>query len=106
MKLGSAVLTTATGDIDLAVLQQLCDEVAAQAKQGRRVVIVTSGAVAAGRGALGLRDRKPTIAVKQALAAVGQSRLMQMYTGFSSGMTSWWGRCCSPAATWKTGAVK
>jgi glutamate 5-kinase len=80
LKLGSAVLTTTQGELDEPVLRQLCDEVAALVSSGRKVIIVTSGAVAAGRGALGVRDRKPTIAVKQALAAVGQSRLMQIYT--------------------------
>ena len=80
LKFGSAVLTTTSGELDMPVLRQLCDEIALLAKSGRKIVLVTSGAVAAGRGVLGIKDKKPTIAVKQALAAVGQSRLMQIYT--------------------------
>jgi glutamate 5-kinase len=80
LKLGSAVLTTSAGELDMPVMRQICDEVAGLFQQGKQVVVVTSGAVAAGRGALGIKDRKPTIAVKQALAAVGQTRLMQIYT--------------------------
>jgi glutamate 5-kinase len=82
IKLGSAVLTNADGDLDLPVMRNLCAEVAGLLHRGRKVIVVTSGAVAAGRGALKENDRRPTIAVKQALAAVGQSRLMQLYTDF------------------------
>jgi len=81
VKLGSAVLTEPeTAALDLNVLDSVCGEVAALVKSGRQIVLVTSGAVAAGRGVLNIWDRKPTIAVKQALAAVGQSRLMQIYS--------------------------
>lgn len=81
IKLGSAVLTCPeTADLDLTVLKAVCSEVAQQVKAGRQIILVTSGAVAAGRGVLNVWDRKPTIAVKQALAAVGQSRLMQIYS--------------------------
>jgi len=80
VKLGSAVLTTPAGELDMPVLRSLCAEMAELMHAGRNIILVTSGAVAAGRGALGIRNRKPTIAEKQALAAVGQSRLMQIYT--------------------------
>ncbi|MGI8905454.1 MAG: glutamate 5-kinase [Candidatus Sumerlaeaceae bacterium] len=80
LKLGSAVLTTGGGELDISVMTQICEEIAELLKRGRKVVLVTSAAVAAGRSALGVKDRKPTIAVKQALAAVGQTRLMQIYT--------------------------
>lgn len=82
LKLGSAVLTAPGGDLDLHVIRQICNEVSELQKAGKQIVIVTSGAVAAGRGALGVKDSKPTISVKQALAAVGQPRLMQIYTYF------------------------
>ncbi len=81
VKLGSAVLTEPnSAALDLKVLETVCSEVAAMVKAGRQIIVVTSGAVAAGRGVLDVWDRKPTIAVKQALAAVGQSRLMQIYS--------------------------
>jgi glutamate 5-kinase len=59
--------------------------VAGLREKGCQVVIVSSGAVAAGRMALGLADRPRTIPQKQAAAAVGQSKLMQAYEeAFSS----------------------
>jgi len=79
LKLGSAVLTGADGDLDTSLMKSICDWTAARVAAGRRMIIVTSGAVAAGRAALGVRDRQLTIARKQALAAVGQSRLMSVY---------------------------
>lgn len=79
LKIGSAVLTSATGDLDLPLMKTLCDRVAALMKEGKRVILVSSGAVAAGRAALGERQRQLTISRKQALAAVGQSRLMAVY---------------------------
>lgn len=80
LKLGSAVLTNAAGEIDLGTLGGICDEVAQLVRNGRKIIIVTSGAVAAGRAAFGFKRRAASIAEKQALAAVGQSRLMGIYT--------------------------
>lgn len=80
VKLGSAVLTqSGTAALDMDVLEEICAQVAVLVKDGRQIIVVTSGAVAAGRGVLNVWDPKPTIAVKQALAAVGQTRLMQIY---------------------------
>jgi len=79
LKVGSAVLTNAEGDLDKAMLHTIADWTSNRMDAGCNVILVTSGAVAAGRSALGLRDRNLTISQKQALAAVGQSRLMQMY---------------------------
>jgi glutamate 5-kinase len=80
VKIGSAVLTTPQGDLDMAVIQETADTVADLMRAGRRVILVSSGAVAAGRGALGMLGKPATIAEKQALAAVGQSRLMHIYS--------------------------
>lgn len=82
VKLGSAVLTAPDGALDLPVLSGLIDGMAALRAGGRRVIVVTSGAVAAGRQALGIgpaAGKKATIAEKQAMAAVGQCRLMAVY---------------------------
>lgn len=81
IKLGSAVLTeTGVFALDLPVMEEICRQVAEQVKAGRQIIMVTSAAVAAGRSLLQVYDKKPTIAVKQALAAVGQSRLMMIYS--------------------------
>src|SRR6516165_1589083 len=79
VKVGTGVLTDSRKQPDLAQMEQLVAQVAEQRRAGKEIVLVTSGAVGAGMGALGL-DRRPTdLADLQACAAVGQSRLMAMY---------------------------
>ncbi len=80
-KIGTSSLTDHQGDIVTSAVVKLCDEVAALGVEGHEVVIVTSGAIGAGLPALGLGgDRRPRDAVTlQAVAAVGQTRLMQVY---------------------------
>ncbi len=79
VKLGTGVLTDDRKLIDPAQLKQLVAQVAALRKAGKEVVLVTSGAVGAGMGALGYHTRPSDLAEKQACAAVGQSRLMATY---------------------------
>jgi glutamate 5-kinase len=78
-KIGSSSLTDARGMIDLGAVVTLCREVVELKAEGHRVVIVTSGAVAAGVAALGLAERPTDLPTLQALSAAGQSRLMQVY---------------------------
>ena len=79
VKLGTGVLTDSRMLIDPAQLAQLVAQVAALKQAGKEVVLVTSGAVGAGMGALGYDARPTDLAEKQACAAVGQSRLMAAY---------------------------
>jgi glutamate 5-kinase len=79
VKLGTGVLTDSRKQPDLAQLEQLVAQVAAQRKAGKEIVLVTSGAVGAGMGALGYEKRPNDLAELQACAAVGQSRLMAIY---------------------------
>jgi glutamate 5-kinase len=79
VKLGTGVLTDSRKLIDPAQLEQLVGQIAALRKAGKEVVLVTSGAVGAGMGALGYASRPTDLAEKQACAAVGQSRLMTAY---------------------------
>jgi glutamate 5-kinase len=79
VKLGTGVLTDTRKQPDPAQLEQLVAQVAAQRKAGREVILVTSGAVGAGMGVLGLEKRPVELAELQACAAVGQSRLMTIY---------------------------
>ena len=53
-------------------MEALAAQIAAARQQGLEILIVSSGAIAAGRGALGLSDRPKTIPQKQAAAAIGQ----------------------------------
>ncbi len=79
VKLGTGVLTDARKQPDLAQMEQLVGQVAEQRRKGRDVVLVSSGAVGAGMGALGHEKRPSELAELQACAAVGQSRLMSTY---------------------------
>ncbi len=78
-KLGTNVLTAGTDRLDTDVMASLVGQVARLRKAGAEVLVVTSGAIAAGRHRLGVsRDRKE-MPFRQMLAAVGQSDLMQAY---------------------------
>ncbi|MDR3073639.1 MAG: glutamate 5-kinase, partial [Deltaproteobacteria bacterium] len=82
VKVGSAVLASGEG-LDLARVESLSGELAKLHDTGREVILVSSGAVAAGRGVmLGTGGRRITTTAlpdKQAAAAIGQSRLMYAY---------------------------
>ncbi len=76
VKIGTSSITNAAGELDEASLAKLCEELVAARSVGDSVAVVCSGAIAAGMPALGL-DRRPTdIGTLQAIAAVGQPRLM------------------------------
>ena len=79
VKLGTGVLTDGGKQPDLVQFEQLVAQAAAQRKSGKEMVLVTSGAVGAGMGALGYEKRPGNLAELQACAAVGQSRLMALY---------------------------
>lgn len=79
IKVGSRVLTVDGGGLDHEAITRLCDEIAGLHKKGVEVILVSSGAVAAGRDALRSAEHHLTIPQKQAAAAVGQPLLMQAY---------------------------
>lgn len=79
VKLGTGVLTDPQKQPDLAQMEQLVAQVAAERNAGRGMILVSSGAVGAGMGALGYSKRPTELAELQACAAVGQSRLMALY---------------------------
>jgi len=79
VKLGTGVLTSGVGQLDQARIAAVCAELAALRAAGTEVIVVSSGAVGLGMGALGLERRPRELARKQACAAIGQSRLMQVW---------------------------
>jgi glutamate 5-kinase len=80
IKFGSGILTNPKGNtLDRRQFTRLSAEVAALVKKGHECLIVSSGAVAAGMSALGLAERPRNLSARQACAAVGQTRLMQLY---------------------------
>lgn len=80
VKLGSSSLTGPDGAIQPEKIASYVENMAALVQKGHRLILVTSGAVAAGFKRLGYAHRPKAIADKQASAAVGQSLLMEEYT--------------------------
>ncbi len=80
VKVGSSSLTDAHGRIDMAHMNALVDAIAAARASGREVVVVSSGAVAAGLDPLGMRAKPRDLATRQAAASVGQGLLLARYT--------------------------
>jgi len=80
VKVGSSSLTTTTGGIDPDRVRALVDVLAARRAAGVEVVLVSSGAIAAGLAPLGLARRPTALASQQAAAAVGQGLLVHRYT--------------------------
>lgn len=80
VKLGSGTLADVDAGLRMSTIRALASQVAdAWGGRGIRFAVVTSGAVAAGRKKLGMRERPRTVALKQAAAAVGQTTLMRAY---------------------------
>ncbi len=79
VKAGSAVLTNEQG-IDQSIIDNLAKEISLLQKRGKEILLVSSGAVAAGRKKLGDRQHPPlSVKQKQTFAAIGQSLLMHDY---------------------------
>jgi|TARA_B100000700_G_scaffold42944_3_gene44175 glutamate 5-kinase len=79
VKVGTRVLTDSEGKLDLARISSLASQLSAIASKGRQVVLVSSGAVGAGLNRLGMHSRPTDVATLQAIAAVGQTDLIQTY---------------------------
>ena len=79
VKVGTRLLTGGSQNLDMAVMSSLVAQVAHLHKQGAEAIIVSSGAIASGRQKLGLTRTVKDVPLKQVLAAVGQSRLMNTY---------------------------
>lgn len=79
IKIGSAVLTGADG-LDLKIINSLVAEMSELVHQGYSVVLVSSGAIASGKHRLNITGKLKSIPEKQAAAAVGQGRLMRIYS--------------------------
>ncbi|MER7132999.1 glutamate 5-kinase, partial [Streptosporangium saharense] len=80
VKVGSSSLTTSQGTIDVDRVDALVDVLAARRTAGTQIVLVSSGAIAAGLGPLGLSARPRDLATQQAAASVGQGVLVARYT--------------------------
>lgn len=87
VKIGTSSLTDgASGRLRLSVLGPLVETLSELRRRGDRVILVSSGAIGVGCARLGLGDRPTDIAAKQAVAAVGQGRLMGLYDDLFSAL--------------------
>ena len=80
IKVGTSTLTHASGHLNLRRIEQLVKILSDFKNSGKEIVLVSSGAVSAGIAKLGLDRRPSSLEEKQALAAVGQSDLMNLYS--------------------------
>ena len=80
IKIGSSSLThSETGKLNFVKIEHLVRELSDLHNQGIDVCLVSSGAIAVGRAAMGIKERPSDISTKQACAAVGQAKLMMVY---------------------------
>jgi len=82
VKVGTQGITTSDGKLDEEEMQKLVNQIAQATEKGDRIVLVTSGAVAAGIEELGIPPKPRDVAFQQAAAAAGQSVLMAKYREF------------------------
>ena len=86
IKIGTSSLTLPTGQIAIATIASLVETLCCLRSEGHRVVLVSSGAVGVGCARLNLAERPRKMALKQAVAAVGQGRLMRIYDDMFSSL--------------------
>ena len=84
IKLGTNVLTGDNGELDINVIQSIVDQVSVLKKEGHRVIIVSSGAVGAGKSIYKLTNVKNTTIQRQVYSAIGQVKLMGIYADLFS----------------------
>ena len=80
VKVGSSLFCSAKKGLDTSFILGIGSEISALAKEGREIVLVSSGAIAFGMMLLGLKERPKELAILQAAAAVGQNELMDAYS--------------------------
>lgn len=84
VKVGSNVITQANGLPDEARIQHLVNQLATIKRQGVEVILVSSGAVAAGRSLIKVSEKQDAVTTRQLLAAIGQVKLINTYSDFFS----------------------
>jgi glutamate 5-kinase len=82
VKIGTSSLTFPNGKLNFQRIEVLAKVLSALHKNGRKIILVSSGAIAVGAGRLGMIERPDELARKQALAAIGQAELIRIYQKF------------------------
>lgn len=103
VKIGSSSLMhDNTGKLNLLKIEKLVRILVDIKNSGKDVILVSSGAIAVGRNAIGLHDRPDDLSVKQACAAIGQAKLMMVYQKIFSEYNS----LAAPSSADKDNCVK
>lgn len=84
IKIGSSSLTSKAGGLDKVNMRRFVNEISSLIKRGMEVIIVTSGAIAAGLENLNIKKKPENIALLQAAASIGQVELMRLYSNLFS----------------------
>jgi len=79
VKVGTTLVSSSTDFLDTAKMRPIVEDISGLMKRGIKVILVSSGAIGAGMGVLGLKVRPKLLPQKQAAAAIGQSKLMHFY---------------------------
>lgn len=79
IKIGTSSLTHSNGQLNYDRIERLAKVLSTVRKSGRKVILVTSGAIAVGAAKIGLTERPSKLPEKQALAAIGQAELIKIY---------------------------
>ncbi len=80
VKVGTSTITHSNGTINLHLVEKLVRVLADLHSDGKKIILVTSGAIGVGRSRMGMKERPKTLPEKQALAAIGQIALMHIYS--------------------------
>lgn len=97
IKIGSSLFFSEKGGLDKGLFRKIGEQVVALRKEGKEVVLVSSGAIALGMRTLGLKSRPKELAYLQAAAAIGQNALMDNYSSFFKGHNI---NCAQVLLTW------
>ncbi len=82
IKIGSNVLTRSDGTLDIDRLSSIVDQVATLQKKGVEIILVSSGAVASGKGEIKVKGKLDNVSARQLYSAVGQAKLINHYYDF------------------------
>lgn len=93
VKVGSNVLTRKDGKLDMTRVSALVDQIAALRKSGIEVILVSSGAMASGRGELKVDHDLDSVEQRQLFSALGQAKLIGLYYDPSVNTECMWDRC-------------
>lgn len=82
VKVGTSTLSYPNGRLNFQRIESLASVISGLQQSGKQVILVSSGAIAAGSGRMGIKEKPAGLAEKQALAALGQTGLMKIYQKF------------------------